>query len=52
MRGITGEESSQGTAIKDPWTKTTGRGKIERRRWRLGRVGESNGGKIGTTINE
>ena len=47
------EGSSQGTCIKDPWTRTTGwRGRIECGRGGVGRAGESNGGDMGTTVIE
>ena len=45
------EGSSQGTCIKDPWTKTT-EGRIECGRWGVGRSGETNGGKMGTAVIE
>ena len=48
--GKEGEGSSQGTCMKDPWTRMAG-GRIEC--WgRVGRAGESNGGKMGTTVIE
>ena len=39
---------------KEPWTKTMVGGKIECGRWEVGvsRAGESNGGKMGTTVIE
>ena len=37
--------------IKDTWTKTMGE-RIECGRWGVGREGESNGGKLGTTVIE
>ena len=45
-------QSSQGTCIKDPWTKTMGVGWIECGKWGVGRAGESNGGKMGTSVIE
>ena len=44
-------KGGQGTCIKDPWTKTAG-GKIESRRWKMGRAGERNRGNMETTIME
>ena len=45
-----GEGPSQGTSIKDPWTRTTA-GRTECGR-RVGRAGESNGGKMGAIVIE
>ena len=44
--GKEGEGSIQVMCMKDPWTKTMG-GRIECRRWGVGRAGENNGGKWG-----
>ena len=46
-----GEGSSQGTAKKDPWTKTMVVGRIECGMG-MGRAGENNVGKMGTTVIE
>ena len=46
-----GEGLSQGTYIKDPWTKTK-QGRTEYGRWWVDRAGESNGGKMGTIVIE
>ena len=43
-QGKEGEGSSQGTCIKDPWTKMTGVVRIECGRRRVVREEESNGG--------
>ena len=51
--GKEGEGSSQGTCIKDSWTKTTRVGVLtESGSWGMSRAGESNGGKMGTTVIE
>ena len=44
--GKGGDSSSQGTCIKDPWTKITGwgGGRVECGRWGVNRARESNGG--------
>ena len=52
--GVTGKEgegSSQGSCIKDPWTKTR-RSSIEYGRWGVGRARKNNEGKMGTTVIE
>ena len=41
--GEEGEGSSQGTCVKDPWTKPRSGRRIESGRWKVGRAGESNG---------
>ena len=46
-----GDGSSQGTCVKDPWTKTM-RGKIESGSCEVGRAGESNVRKMRTTVIE
>ena len=37
---------------KGPWTRTMGWGKIDCRRWGVGRAGESSGGRMGTIVIE
>ena len=49
--GKEGEGSSQGTYKKHPQTKAT-EGRIECGRCGVGEAGETNGGKIGTTIEQ
>ena len=51
VMGKEGEGSSQGTCVKDPWTKTM-RGKIESGSCEVGRAGESNVRKMRTTVIE
>ena len=48
--GKEGEGSSQGTFVKDPWTKTTGAGLNVG--GEVGRAEENNGGKMGTIVTE
>ena len=51
QQGKEGEGSSQETCIKDPRTETMG-GMIEYRRQAVGKAGESNWGKMVTTVIE
>ena len=48
-----GEGSERDMYVKNPWTKNKrAGGRIESRRWGVGRAGESNLGKMRTTIIE